>query len=187
MATTTKKTSTTRTSKATTKAVETNVSAEPVVEAKKEVKTYDQEETLLCRSLTRGELLLKGKKSGEIYSFADYGDEIEIEYRDLLSMRATKNNLMFEAYFIITEDELFDDPKWSDLKKVYDKIMADDIDELLNMNINDFKKALPNLPSGVKQSLLVAVSTQMEEGTFDSIQKIKAVDEVCGTDLASLL
>lgn len=170
------KTVKTATEKATTKTVETI-----------KVKEYKSDDLIPCRSMTKGELVYIGKKSGEVYTWEDYGDITEVEYQDLLGLRAKKSPFIFDTLFVIEDEELLEDPKWKDVKALYEKIYSEDVETLIDMNLNDFKRVFPTLPNGLQRAVSAEVATEMEAGTFDSLQKIKVIDEVCGTDLSSIL
>lgn len=157
-----------------------------VVEAVK-LREYKSDDLIPCRSITKGQLIYVGKKSGEVYTWEDYGDITEIEYQDLLGLKSKKSPFIFETLFVIEDEELLEDPKWKDVKALYDKIYSEDVDTLIDMKLNDFKRVFPTLPSGLQRAVSAEVATQMDAGTFDSLQKIKVIDEVCGTDLSSIL
>lgn len=167
--------------------VKTTVSREVVSEQPKQIKQYSGDELIPCKSMTRGELIYIGNKTGEVYKWSDYGDITEVEYQDLLGLRAKKSDFIYKAMFIIIDDEVLEDHKWSDVKALYERIYSDDIQTLIDMPIEQFKSIFPNQPDGIKNAMVVEVGTQMENGTFDSIQKIKFIDEVCKTDLSSML
>ena len=63
----------------------------------------------------------------------------------------------------------------------------EDVDEILNLSLDQFKSALERLPKGLLRQLQLVVSQRMEEGTFDSLTKLKAMDEYCGTDFMKML
>ena len=50
-----------------------------------------------------------------------------------------------------------------------------------------FKKALAEVPKGLKTAIKIEVATRLDNGTFDSIQKVRAVDEICGTELEKMI
>ena len=151
------------------------------------VKEYNGDDLIPCRSMTKGELICVGKKSKETYMWADYGDITEVEYQDLLALKASKSSFIFDTLFIIDDEELLEGDKWKEVKALYEGIYSKDVPELIAMNSEDFKRVFPTLPSGLKKAVMTEVATQMEAGTFDSIQKIKLIDEICDTDLSSLL
>lgn len=177
----------------TTKSVDTEkeiVIKEPTktVTKKVEERKYDSGDLIPCRSVTQGELLYPGKKSGELYVWGSYGDITEVEYQDLLSLKLGKSQYIYDPLFVIEDEELISQTKWADVKKLYESMFnADDINEILNLNNAEFKRVLSSVPVGLKNAISKEVSTQIDNGTFDSIQKIRIVDEVCGTDLSCLI
>ena len=155
---------------------------EPVIE-----REYKGDDLITCRSMTKGELIYVGKKTKEVYTWADYDDVTEVEYQDLLALKSAKSPFIFETLFIIEDEELIETAKWKDVKAIYEQIYSDDVPTLISMDTNKFKKVFPSLPNGLKRAVVTEVATQMEAGTFDSIQKIKLIDELCNTDLAAML
>lgn len=182
----TKKTNTTETVK-NESVKEKNKALENKSKATSIVKEYNGDDLIPCRSMTKGELICVGKKSKETYIWADYGDITEVEYQDLLALKASKSSFIFDTLFIIDDEELLEGDKWKEVKALYEGIYSEDVPELIAMNREDFKRVFPTLPSGLKKAVMTEVATQMEAGTFDSIQKIKLIDEICDTDLSSLL
>ena len=63
----------------------------------------------------------------------------------------------------------------------------DDINNVLNKPNNAFKNTLTTLPKGLLKAITVEVAKRIEDGTFDSIRKIKVLDEVCGTDFGKMI
>lgn len=166
-----------------------NINKDIVSEKKEEiVKTYKPDDLISCRSVTVGELLCPGKKTGELYVWANYGDTTEVEYQDLLALRTSKSKYIYEPLFIIEDNELLKEKRWSELNDLYEKIYSvEDFDELFNLSNGDFEAILKVLPNGVKNSIKIEVGSRIEKGTFDSIQKIKIIDKVCNSDLKCLL
>lgn len=161
---------------------------EKVAEAsKKEPKVYSDDDLIVCRSITRGELILIGKKSRNRYVFSNYDDTCEIEVRDLNASRASKSMYLFDPLFVIEDEEFISQPKWKEIKEMYEKTMSSDINMILERPLREFKSLLTTLPKGYRDALCTEVSTRIRNDEFDSIQKIKAIDEICGTDLYCLI
>lgn len=167
----------------------------PVEEVPKEPKAtpkqprqYNQNDLILCRSVTAGWLGVSGK-SGQYYTFTNAGDYQEIEYQDLFALKSRHSRYLFDPLFVIEDQELLENPRWSDLKQFYEEkvFTVEDVDEVLNLPLIKFKSVLPNLPKGLAKTLQVRVATKIENGTFDSLNKIKAIDEVFGTDFTSVI
>lgn len=167
------------------KAVVKETVKEPV---KKEPRQFNQHDLILCRSVTAGWLGCGGK-SGQYYTFENFGDECEVEYQDLFALKQRKSPYLFAPLFVIEDDELLENPRWADVQKFYnDKVYSmDDIEAVLNIPAGQFENALKSLPKGLAKTLQVEVAKRIEDGTFDSLRKIKIIDDVFGTDLRSVL
>lgn len=153
-------------------------------EPKKEPRQFNQNDLILCRSVTTGWLGCPGK-SGQYYVFENFGDECEIEYQDLFALKSRRSNYIYAPHFIIEDEELLENPRWADVAQFYrDEVYtAKDLDEILNLPIDTFKRALEQLPKGLAKAFQVYVTEKVEDGSFDSLKKIKVIDEVYGTDL----
>ena len=149
--------------------------------APKKARKFAMDDLIMCRSVTYGELLLPGKKSQLLYSWANYGDTTEVEYQDLQALRSIKSAYLNTPMFIIEDDELLE--QWPELKTVYDKVASVDIDKLFKLPINQFKAKLRNFPTAYRDNLKNIASEMILSGELDSIAKIKAMDEILGTDL----
>lgn len=158
------------------------------VEEKKKTRVFKQSDPILCRSVTPGWLGVPGK-SGMYYVFANYGDQAEIEYGDLFALKNAHSRYLYDPLFIIDDEELLENPRWKDISQFYtDKVFGmDDINMVLNKPYNAFKSTLLSLPKGLLSAVTVEVAKRIEDGSFDSLKKIKVLDEVCGTDFRKML
>ena len=149
--------------------------------APKKPRKFAMDDPITCRSVTYGELLLPGKKSQLLYSWANYGDVTEVEYQDLQALRSTRSAYLNTPMFIIEDEELLE--QWPELKTIYDKVMSVDIDKLFKLPINQFKAKLRNFPTSYRENIKNIASEMILSGELDSLAKIKAIDEILGTDL----
>ena len=166
---------------------------QPIIEKtpeviKKEPRQFGQNDLILCRSVTAGWLGVSGK-SGQYYVFENFGDQCEIEYQDLFALKSRHSQYIYAPLFVIEDEELLDNPRWSDIAHFYeDQVYTmEDVDAILNLPKNEFENAINKLPKGLAKSLQVRVAEKIENGTFDSLAKIKLLDEVFGTDFRSIL
>ena len=161
-------------------------SAEEVVEKpKKEPRKFAQDDMILCKSVTYGELLLPGKKSKLLYIWSNYGDTTEVEFQDIQALRSTRSAYLMNPYFVVEDEELLE--QWPELKALYDKTMALDIDSLFSLPINQFKKKLRDIPIGFKDPIKNIAGEKIRNGSLDSIAKINALDEILGTELKLMI
>ena len=165
-----------------------NVNTKETVQPKQTVKKFEADELIEVQSVTQGELLLPGKKSGILYRWSNYGDITEVEYQDLYTLKSSRSDYIYKPMFQILNDELLEDGRWKDVKKLYERmISAGDIYEIMKLPNAQFKQVLMTAPKGIQDAIKIEVASRIENDTMDSISKIKTVDEICGTDLFSIL
>lgn len=164
------------------------VSENTTARAAASVKEFDAEDLIKCKSITQGELLLTGKRSGILYRWFSVGDVIDVEYQDLLALNASRSKYLYGPYFVIENEELLEQNRWKPLKEIYAKLYeAQDMDDILDLPPAQLKRALAKFPASYQQTLAIEVTTRIENGSFDSINRIKVFDEVLGTDLMCLI
>lgn len=160
---------------------EENVS-QSVIEEVKPKKQFSQSDGILCRSVIQGGLYYVGTKTGMLYTFTDYGDVTEIEYRDLVAAVRTKSGYIYNPYFVIEDEDFI--AEFPAVAKFYeDQISIKDLKTILDMNVGDMVAAIKSLPKTAIESLKKIAATQVGNGRLDSVKKIKALDELFGTDL----
>lgn len=165
-----------------------NVNTKETVQPKQTIRKFEADELIEVQSVTQGELLLPGKKSGILYRWSNYGDITEVEYQDLYTLKSSRSDYIYKPMFQILNDELLEDGRWKDVKKLYEQmISAGDIYEIMKLPNAQFKQTLMNAPKGLQDAIKIEVASRIENDTMDSISKIKTVDEICGTDLFSIL
>lgn len=151
-------------------------------ETVKAKKKFDAEDGILCRSVTVGGLCMTGIKSGLFYRWTEYGDETEVEYRDLAGLVRTKSPYVFNPHFIIDDEDFI--AEFPQLKKFYeDSYSVTDLEAILNLPVSDMVATINQLPGGAKDTIKNIASTQIGDGRLDSVRKIKALDEIFGTEL----
>jgi len=157
------------------------------VEEIKQPRVYKEDDMIMCRSITGGKLINIGAKSESRYVFANRDYTCEVEVRDLNSLKAKKSKYLYEPLFVIEDEEFLEQPRWKDIKNMYETAKSADIDKLLSLSNTEFRNMLEELPKGYAEALVEEVATRIHNDEFDSLQKIKAIDEICGKDLRCLL
>lgn len=158
------------------------VQEEPKKAPVKTPRKFAPDELITCRSITYGELLLSGTKSKLLYSWANYGDTTEVEFQDLQALKSTHSSYLYRPRFIIEDEELVE--QWSkDFGEMYKNIVDVDVEDLFKLPLNQFKSRLKKAPKGVQQAVKNIAGEKIMNGSLDSLAKIKAIDEILGTDL----
>lgn len=161
---------------------ETQVESKKAKAPQKSVRKYAPTDMVPCRSITYGELLLTGAKTKLLYTWANYGDVTEMEFQDLQALKSTRSSYLFKPRFIIEDEELIE--QWAgDFKKMYDDIVTMDVEELFKLPTAQLKAKLKKAPSGVQQAVKNLAGEKIMNGSLDSLAKIKAIDDVLGTQL----
>lgn len=186
MATSMKKT-TTETKKTTVKPTPvSDVKPEVIPEVVPEKRKFEKNDLIPCKSVTCGELLMEGHQTHFLYKWADVNDVQEVEYQDLIYDVKLGNSFSRYPRFIIMDENFIEQN--SVLKDVYAKMYTNsDLLDILNLPVEDLKRVVSELPKGVKDSIKTLSATMINNGTFDSINKIRALDEIFETNMLQLL
>ena len=146
-------------------------------------KTFGEKDTIVCRSVVSGQLFMDGLVSGMPYTWSDYGDEVSVEYRDLVAAARTKNSYMMRPFFVVMDNDFV--AEFPFLKQTYSgQYDIKDLAQILTYPVDEMKEAIKELPGNVKDTLKGIASTWVSNGRLDSFKKIKALDEILDTDLS---
>ena len=186
-----KKSTTTETVEVIEDVKETKETVEDVKKTKNvvnEVKKFAPDDTILCKSVCAGKLLYEGRKSKIVYEFSNIGDTEYVEFQDLRASALSKADMLYKPYIMIDDEDVLKDKAFSKLNELYENLYDDeDIEILLDMPTKKFEKELKLIPVGMRSTVATIISTRIREGSFDSYNKAKIVDDLCGTDLCLLL
>lgn len=154
---------------------------EPVIEQPvKQKKVFTDSDYILCRSVTSGGLNITSQ-SGNLYEFADYGKECDINYRDLVTLIRRGSDHVFLPRFIILDDDFLED--FPTVKKVYGKMYTrEDLEEILTLPNSQMKREIEKLPNETKDVMRNLISTNIANGKLDSISKVRDLSTIFGSD-----
>ena len=173
--------------------VEEPVVEEPKVEKPKTIRNvksskFAEKDLIPCKSVTSGGLNFIGT-SGNKIRFENYGMIEYVEYGDLRreAQSANPTNYLFYPRFIVLDPDFVEEfPK---LEELYSKFYTEegDFERILELPKQQMIEAIEKLPKGCKECLKGIVATKLDEGVLDSVQKIKVLDEVFGTNMLLML
>lgn len=154
------------------------------VKAKPEVIEYQPTDPIWTTSVTNGELYMIGKKTKNLYVWANIGDKTEVEYQDLLAERTARGMYIFKPLFVIEDDDLLEQKGWEAVKEAYQGMYSiDEIEAIFNLDFNSFCRTMRKLPAGIVNTVKSMAADKIQHGTLDSLQKINFLDTEYGTDL----
>ena len=183
-------------SKTTTKKTKSEVIQEPKVDevvvetpkkpvAKKEPKKFAPNDSIECRSVTGGRLILIGPKSHLQYTWEDYGDTAWVEYQDLQALQSRKSNFLVKPRFIIEDADLVE--QWGTmLKPIYNKVTDQTIEDLFELPLAKFKAQLNIVPDGLKDAIKTKAVQMIETEELYDIRKVREIDAAWGTDFVEM-
>ena len=117
------------------------------------------------------------------YIFSNYGDVTEIEYRDLKAMVMTQSVRMFTPNFIVEDTDFLEEVP--QLAKFYEKQFSiKDLRKILQLPVFEMIDTIKKLPVGTQNNMKAIAATAISNGALDSIKKIRALDELWGTQLS---
>lgn len=167
------------------KNVEEKVNVKSEASNAKTPKKFEQTDGIICRSITQGGLFMEGKKTKLLYEWDCYGDEVEVEYRDLVAAVRTKSGFVFAPRFIIEDEDFI--AEFPQLQKFYeDKFTERELSDILDMDIDEMIQTIRALPSGAKDSIKSLAAYYVSNGFLDSMNKIEALDKEFGVQLELL-
>lgn len=146
----------------------------------KKVREFKDTDAIKCVSITVGMLGMIGIKSNISYKWAGYGDETDVEYQDLVAAVRSGKKHITEPYFIIQDNDFL--AQFPEVEKIYGSMFSTaDLENILKLGVQEMKATIQNLPNGAKESIKNIVSSQIMSGKLDSVQKIRALDEIFDT------
>ena len=151
-------------------------------EVKIEKKKFNPKDLIPCVSITPGEMFYVGKKSEDLYTFADIDDVVEIEFRDLDYAARAKDAMMYKPRFIVQDKDFM--ALHPALDEVYSNLHSvKDLKDILKQSPEQMRKSIATLPEGAKESIKVIAATMVDNGTLDSVKRVNVLDEIFGTEM----
>ena len=152
---------------------------------KKELKKYAPTDTIECRSVTGGALILIGPKSHLQYTWEDYGDTAYVEYQDLQALQSRKSNFLTKPRFIIEDDDLVE--QWGAmLNPIYNKVIDQTVEDFFDLPLNKFKAQLGIMPDGLKDAIKTKAVQMIQSEELYDIRKVREIDAAWGTDFVEM-
>lgn len=150
------------------------------------VKKFQDTDLITCTSITTGILAMIGVKSGTAYTWDTMGDVTDVEYRDLISAVRRKSPFVYAPRFIIQDEDFLSQHK--DIADLYANLYsAGDLRQVLKLSPSQLRSAIKDMPYGAQDTLKTVAIMAIDDGSLDSVQRVKVLDEVLGTDMLARL
>lgn len=162
--------------------VKTEKDVAPVKAVKKQRK-FMPGDMIECRCVRPNKVIFYSSKTDTRYEFGGYGDINEVDYSDLLKLKASRSAVLYQPKILIEDEELRE--QWArDLESVraeYEGIY--ETDDIFNKDEADFENYLRNASPAIKDLVRIAAVRLLNEGKLTDLRKIRTIDDVLGTKL----
>lgn len=140
----------------------------------------DKNELIACRSTVSGRLIYRTRENEKIV-WSDYGTERFLEMGELIRMNGEFSGFLKDILLVVDDEEA---AEYLGLNKLYEELFElDNLDSLFNKPNKDLEELLPKLPNGQKKTLASHARKLVEEGTLDSLSKMRLIEQALGVDL----
>ena len=157
-------------------AAETKETKKPIVP-----KEIDVNQLITVRNGFQGKLSYRSKRTGEKFVWSEFGDEQEMELRELKAAKNTYKKFFTENWFMFTEDWV---PEYLGVTKFYkNSLSIENFDDVFDLPPEKLKKRVELLSKGQKKSLAYRARVLIADGEIDSLKKIAVLEEALGTEL----
>ncbi len=164
--------------------VETKETKEP--EKKFSPKDVDQSQYVPVRNGFHGRLVYVTRE-GEKYVWEDYGDEQEMEIRELRNAKAA-HKVFFESNWFMFDDDYSWVIDYLGIRNFYKHALSiDDFDDIFKKSPAEIKKLIGEMSKGQALSVSYRARQLILNGEIDSMKTIDALEEALHTEFVDRL
>lgn len=165
-----------------------NVGLEDNVKEESEQREYLPSDLIPCKNIFAGTTVLTGNKTKTNYVWEGFGVVEYVEYQDLRSEILNKRSAYIYEPLIMIEDEHIV-KSFKGLFELYKNMKTpEELEDLLHNGTEaELRKAIEEIPFGLQESLRSLAATMLQEGTLDSVRKVRMIDDLLDTSLSEQL
>lgn len=162
---------------------ETVTAVEPTAAKKKiQAKEVDLTQYVTVRNGFHGRLVYKSQRTGEHFVWKNFGDEQEMELRELRNARNSEKKYFENNWFMFDEDWVVE---FLGVKQLYKHaISIDKFDDIFSLPADKLREKITNLSNGQKKSVAYRAKELIASEVIDSISVVKTLEELLGIELA---
>lgn len=151
------------------------------------MKTYQVKDTIdpnmyvPVRNGFNGKLIYKSNKSGERYVWDKFGDELDMELRELRNAKTSYKVFFENNWFMIDDPEVI---AYLGVERYYKNALSyDEFDSLFGLKPEEIEEKIALLSKGQKASIAYRAKQLIKEGGIDSIKVINTLEKSLGIEL----
>ena len=146
-------------------------------------KEIDQNQIIVVHSGFHGRLVYRSPRTGEKFVWGEFGDEQEMELRELRNAKSAKKKFFENNWFMFDEEY-----EWVigylGLTQYYKNALPlVGFDDLFKKSPAEIEKAIAKLSNGQKKSVAYRAKQLIADGTIDSNKAIAALENALGIEL----
>lgn len=146
-------------------------------------KEIDPNQTIIVRNGFQGKLVYVSPRTREIYRWDGFGDEQEMELRELRNAKSAAKKFFINNWFMFDEDNVWV-IDYLGLSQYYKNALnLDEFDELFTKSATEIEKVVSKLSDGQKKSVAYRARQMVLAGEIDSNKAIAALEKSLGVEL----
>ena len=156
---------------------------EEIINVEEPVKEVDPAQYVTVLNGFQGKLTYKSSRTGEKFKWEDFGDEQEIELRELRNAK-NSNKKYFEKNWFMFNDEFSWVIDYLGVGQYYkNAISVEDFDDIFTKDSKEIKEIVEKLSDGQKKAVVYRAKALIDEGEIDSLKTIDTLEKVFGIKL----
>lgn len=171
----------------TTKKVETNDTSTVVKEKSTQnpliPKEVDPNQIIIVKNGFQGKLIYISPRTHEVYRWDSFGDEQEMELRELRNAKSAAKKFFTNNWFMFNEEDSWV-VDYLGLNQYYKNALnMEEFDELFTKSASEIEKVISKLSAGQKKSVAYRARQLVLDGEIDSNKAIAALEKSLGVEL----
>lgn len=146
-------------------------------------KEIDPNQIIMVMNGFQGRLVYESPRTHEVYHWDAFGDEQEIELRELRNAKSSAKKFFINNWFMFREEDTWV-IDYLGLNQYYKNALnLDEFDELFSKPASEIEKIISKLSTGQKKSVAYRARQLVLKGEIDSNKAIAALEKSLGIEL----
>ena len=146
-------------------------------------KDVDMTQYITVKNGFQGKLVYKSAHTGETFIWDSFGDEQEMELRELKNAKNSNTAFFENNWFMFDDDDMWV-VDFLGVNKYYDNAVSiDHFDDIFEMSPDDIRETVSKLSLGQKRSLAYRARQFVQDNMIDSRAVTSALEESLGIEI----
>jgi hypothetical protein len=144
-------------------------------------KDVDPTDYVTVRNGFQGLLVYESSRTGEVFKWENFGDEQDMELRELKNAKNSSKKFFEQNWFMFDEDWIVE---YLGVSRYYrNAIKIEDFDSLFQLKPDALRKRLEGTSEGQKRSIAYRARTLIADGKIDSLKVVETLEDCLGMQL----